>query len=129
MRKENLQSKKEPEPFRCPQCTRILFGVQCPCGFMVTRKTRPVIQENGELKEYAGDIYHQKVVKKQSDTEKKWIMCYWQAKHSGMTFKQAIGNFVRQYHYWPPENLPMMPKLPTQFYSKVIDVPPGELIR
>ena len=119
--------KKEQEPIRCPQCGQIrAAGPSCSqCGFQSTRKVRPVVQADGTLKEYVGDIYRPRVTKEEPDTHKKWKQVYFRAKNSkrGMTFNQARGLFFREFNYWPPMNLPFMPIHEGDWQRRVSDVP------
>jgi hypothetical protein len=60
-----------------------------------------------------------------SDTLKLWERCYWRAKNSKnrMTFIQARNLFFYENHYWPPSDLPLMPKNEIDWFRKVKDVP------
>jgi superfamily II DNA or RNA helicase len=113
------------EPRRCPQCTMIVIGPKCPCGFQFARwrKSRPVVQIDGTLREHSGDIFAPRVIRRMPDTQKLWERCYYSAKRSGKTFTQAIGWFVRQHGYWPPESLPLMPREVADLWRRVADVP------
>lgn len=126
-RVEKLRNKSESEPMRCPKCAKIMMSVRCSCGFQITRRTRPVVMENGELREHTGEIFKAKQTRAEPDTEKKWNICYWQAKNSGQTFRQAIGNFVRQHGYWPSTDLPLMPLESLTFWKRVCDTPVNQL--
>jgi hypothetical protein len=44
------------------------------------------------------------------------------------TFRQAEAIFVRENHYWPPRDLPFMPKSTADMWRKVSDVPRDSLI-
>ncbi len=117
------------EPFLCPECTRILTVRKCPCGFNVdpARKTRPVMQESGELKWQAGDVYVKKQRKDVRTATRDWCICYFRARNCGFTFRQAEALFFRDFHYWPLKNLKFMPKTARGWYLKVKDVPFSEL--
>lgn len=113
------------EPRRCPECTMIVIGPKCPCGFQFTRwrKSRPVVQLDGTLREHSGDIFAPRVVREMSDTQKLWERSYYAAKRSGKTFTQAIGWFVQKHGYWPPDDLPLMPREVADKWRRVADVP------
>jgi hypothetical protein len=75
---------------------RAAGGPSClQCGHKSERKSRVVVQANGDLKEVEGDIYKPRRIKELPDTEKIWRQCYMRAKNSknGMTFRQAEGCF------------------------------------
>jgi superfamily II DNA or RNA helicase len=125
MREAALREKREPEPFLCPRCRKVLDRADCKCGFKVTRKVRPVVQADGSIKEHEGDIYKPHRVCMKSDTMKLWEQKYYQARHSknGMTFRQAEALFFLENHYYPPHDLPLMPADPVDWHRKVKDVP------
>jgi superfamily II DNA or RNA helicase len=133
-REKRILAKEEKEPFLCPQCGRVLLSVKCPsCGFVmdIRRKSRPVAQSDGTIKQYFGDIFRPRKTDMRDDTEKKWIQMYWRAKNSknGMTFKQAESLFNQEHRYWPPRDLPNMPIDSLDWARKVRDVPFNKLIR
>lgn len=129
LREERLRSKQEPEPFRCPQCGQILSRSQCPCGFEVHRKSRPVVQKDGTLVEHRGDIYRERQTSTKPDTQKKWEACFWRCRRSGKTFRQAEGLFFHENGYWPPRDLPFMPTNEVDWTRRVRDVEMGALTR
>lgn len=112
LREERLRSKQEKEPARCPQCSQILAGTRCPCGFVLdlTKKSRPVVQSDGTLQEMPGDVYRPRVTRTKGDTIEKWRKVYYRARNSGMTWRQAEGLFFAENGYFPPHTLPLMPK-------------------
>ncbi len=123
-----------PEPFLCVQCKGVvvLAAVRrgplavCPhCGFTMdfTRRGRTVIQFDGTLHEHPGGPFKRKRVDHRPDTEALWVKYYWRAKNSEMTFKQAVGLFAHEQHYWPPKHLPLMPKEPLDWFIPVKSVP------
>lgn len=124
-----MREKKDPEPFVCPECDRVIVSRRCPCGHFVepAMKTQHVMQACGTLKMVAGDIYTPKVRKETPTTTKSWVKCYFRAKRAGMTFRQAEGLFVQENHFWPLKNLKLMPKNARDWYRKVADVPMGDL--
>ena len=131
-RAERLREKKEAEPITCPQCGKVrVTGAKCPaCGFEAHRKARVVVQIDGTLREVKGDIYKPRVVRQKPDTQRLWEGAYHRSRNSkrGMTFRQARGLFFHENHYWPPENLPMMPKDSKDWFCKVRDIPREKLL-
>lgn len=129
LREDRIRAQRSKEPSRCPRCAMILMGLTCSCGFVIDirRKSRPVIQADGSLREHFGDIFKPMRVKTRSDTEKLWERMYWRARNSGMTFRQALGLFARENYYHPPRNLPLMPFSELDFYARVQDVPRDRL--
>jgi hypothetical protein len=83
-----------------------------------------VVQASGKLVPRYGDIVKPRVTEKRNDTEEKWKQMYHRAKRSknGMTFKQAWGLFYKENGYFPPRNLPEMPKDELTWSRKVRDV-------
>lgn len=118
---------EEKEPARCPQCAKILLSSKCSCGFVITRKTRPVIDVDGRITNHEGDIYRPKKTKMMSDSEKKWISCYYRGRNSSMTFLQCEALFYREQGYYPPRTLPLMPVDAIGWRQKVKDVPANRL--
>lgn len=125
-RMEALREKKEAEPITCPQCSKVrASGPKChECGFQHQKKSRMVVQASGRLVPRYGDIVKPRVTEKRNDTEEKWKQMYHRAKRSknGMTFKQAWGLFYKENGYFPPRNLPEMPKDELTWSRKVRDV-------
>jgi len=132
MRKQRLQEKKEIEPIRCYRCGLIrAAGPVCPqCGTRFVKRSRPVVQANGECREMVGDIYRPRRVKCFSGTPKDWERAYYQAKNSKtrMTFNQALGFFFYRFHYFPPRDIALMPIDEYDFFLPVADVPSARLI-
>lgn len=141
IRADRLREKAEPEPYTCPQCrvvlARFVPGYRCPeCGYVFGanfQKSRPVMMEDGSLKEMAGDIYKPKVRRDVPTAQKKWVATYFRARNSGtMTFKQAEALFVQENGYYPLKNLKFMPlatgpNAERNWYLRVADVPREEL--
>ncbi len=129
MRNERLRNKTEREPMCCPKCRKILMTSRCPCGFEITRKTRPVIQEDGEIKEHGGDIFRARPTAHKPNTLELWEQMYYRARSSkkGRTFNQMRGLFFYENHYWPPPDMPYMPKSDRDWFRKVKDVPRSDL--
>lgn len=117
--------RAEAQPTVCPQCQRVLTRLNCPCGFNIDpgRKCRPVVQVDGTLSLVEGDIYHPIKTVFKPDTHTKWERIYWRAKKSGMTFRAAEGLFYSENRYYPPRDLPLMPRHERDWYREVADVP------
>lgn len=115
---------------RCPQCAKILMTNRCSCGFEITRKSRPVFMEDGTLKEHGGDIFRPRFTKMEPNTEQLWEKMYHRSRtyRKGRTFRQAIGLFYYEQGYFPPPNMPFMPKNEKDLFRKVSDVPRSELL-
>lgn len=125
MREERLREKKEPEPFPCPACGAYLNSVVCyNCGHKIDirRKSRMVVQPDGSLKEYHGDLYRPRVTKTEPDTVDKWRKLYWRARNGGMTFRQAYSLYLIDHGYYPPRDLPLMPRAEFDWCRKVSEV-------
>lgn len=127
LRQERLREKKEHEPICCPNCGQIRSGgPKClNCGHEASRSSRMVVQHDGRLVEHVGDVYKPRAVREYANTEKLWTSAYYRARKSrnGMTFSQAEGLFFYENHYYPPRTLPLMPKDPLDWFSRVKDVP------
>jgi len=135
VRADRLRRKRETgevEPFRCPQCTRILTVRVCPCGFEPRKRSRVVVQVDGTLKELMGDIYRPKAVAKGSGAIGKWVAMYWRSvrmKNKPRTFAQAFALFAAENNWqWPDRSWPLMPKRDIDVYNRVCDVPFKNLV-
>ncbi len=129
-RMEKMREKSEPEPIHCPKCHAIrLSGSLCKqCGYTSNAKSRVVIQVDGSLREYRGDILKPRRVSMQTDTEKLWTAVYFRMKKTGKTFRQAEALFYRENGYYPPKTLSRMPRDEGDWYRKVEDVSFDRLI-
>lgn len=114
-----------PQPSCCPKCCRVLNGLKCPCGFNIEpgKKSRPVVEIDGSLSLVEGDIYHPIRTTFKPDTHTKWEKIFWRARASGMTFRAAEGLFYTENRYYPPRDLPLMPRNDRDWYREVADVP------
>lgn len=120
------EARQPREPVRCPSCALVLASWRCPCGFTIDprRKSRPVIQADGSLIEMPGDIFIPRKTSRRPNTEALWTKAYFQARNSKtrQTFAQALAYFFHQHHYYPPLDLPRMPKDPGDLARAVADV-------
>ncbi|OHB80880.1 MAG: hypothetical protein A2W31_11535 [Planctomycetes bacterium RBG_16_64_10] len=131
-RQDKLREKREDEPIVCPKCNKVRsHGRTCTnCGYMAVKKSRVVIQKDGTLKEMTGDIYKPRYTKREANTADLWKQMYFRARSQkwAATFRQAEAMFVVENHYWPPRDLPLMPKDPADMWRKVADVPREALL-
>jgi superfamily II DNA or RNA helicase len=129
-RGERLREKRETEPIHCPACGLIrAAGPACPqCGQESKRKSRMVVQLDGSLKEYGGDIFRKRHVTQSPDAARVWERMYYRGKKAGMTFRQCEALFAVENRWaWPPRDLPLMPVNEFDWYAKVADVPKERL--
>lgn len=127
LRSNRLREKVEAEPMRCPKCAKILMTNRCSCGFEITRRSRPVIQEDGTLKEHGGAIFKPRFTKMEPNTQQLWERTHYRCKNSGKTSNQARGLFFYENGYFPPDGLPLMPKNDRDWFRKIKDVPRSDL--
>lgn len=129
LRAERMREGKEPDPIRCPECGSVRAGgVKCHvCGFQHTKSVRKVIQTDGTLKVMEGPVMKPRQVKLKANTEQLWKAAYHRIKRTGGTFSQARGLFCHEQFYFPPENLPLMPKRDIDWFRKIGEVAPSEL--
>ena len=130
-RAERLREKRETEPTVCPECGKVrLGGRQCPfCGFIAHRKSRIVVQVNGELRPVDGDVYKPRRVRRLWNEQQLWEKMYYRMKRAGRTFRQAEALYCVENHAWPPRDLPLMPKHSGDWWRKVAEVPRENLIQ
>lgn len=129
----------DPEPIRCPRCGAIYggwaikVGLTCSfpgCGFTFQRgflRSRPVVTEDGELREMTGDAYSPRKEQMRHDTLKTWVKVYYRCKRADKTFNQADALFAIENWYHPPRNLPLMPRGLADWFRKIKDVPETDL--
>lgn len=131
LRADRLRSGEEKEPSRCPQCGLILGGSVCQCGFIISRKSRPVVQSDGSLHEMEGAIYEPRRICQNLNGPALWERMYHRSRSEkgSRTFKAAMGLFcVENYGQWPNPSWPLMPRDRFDFYRLVADVPPERLV-
>jgi superfamily II DNA or RNA helicase len=131
MRIDEMRESPEKEPIICPECGfSRLRGEQCPaCGHRHWKRSRHVVQINGELKLVDGPSFRKHRRKTKPDTKKLWERMYHRArsKRWNATFRQAEAMFFVENHYYPPRDLPLMPESPADWYEKVGMVPKERL--
>lgn len=132
IRAEAMREKPELEPIVCPKCHACrLSGPTChKCGYSHAKRSRTVVQINGELKQVEGPTFKKHYTKQEPDTARKWETMYHRAKSKkwNATFNQAAALFFYENHYWPPKNLPLMPKDPSDWFERAASVPKERLI-
>lgn len=125
-RVQNIAKEKEPEPIVCPKCQATRSGgSKCHnCGFEHKKSVRFVIQESGELKKHSNPFFKKRKERISDDTSDKWKQCYFQMRNAKWpaTFNQAVSFFVKKHGYYPPKDLPLMPKSNSDWDRRVKDV-------
>lgn len=124
-REENFRTKSEPEPIACGKCGAVRKrGPSCwRCGHTTKVSCRKVIEEDGTLREVRGDVFKPRRVSNAPEHHKLWTSCVFRCKHTGRTFAQARGLFMRESRGMVPgEDFPFMPKSEDDWYRKVADV-------
>lgn len=125
-RYERYRTSAEPEPIVCPECTKVRpYGPQCPsCGHISHGQVRMIVQTNGKLKQVSGKIFRPRTVDQRPGAHDRWIACYWRCSNSSRTFRQARGLFQYENKGLSPGlDFPMMPKMASDWFLKVKDVP------
>lgn len=120
-----IRHRKMPEPITCPKCFGMrLGGDVCPkCGYHAIRPGRMVVEYDGTLRLSRASIYPRRVERETPSTLKVWKRCYYGHRRKKRTFNQAYAWFYRIEGYWPPRNLPLMPKLESDWSRRIADVP------
>lgn len=132
MRQEMMRERPELEPIICPKCgAGRLSGPTClRCGFTCHKRSRMVVQVNGDLRLADGPAYKPHRTKLEPDTAQKWKSMFHRAcsKKFDGTFNQAMALFFREQGYYPPKDLPFMPTEPADFFEKCSSVPKERLL-
>ena len=127
MRQDMMREHPETEPIICPRCGMgRLSGPTCPkCGYSHHERSRVVVQIDGTLKRQSGPSHRPHRIALRNDTQAIWERCYYRAKSKkwNATFNQALALFMRENHYYPPSDLPLMPNDAADWYERVADVP------
>ncbi len=120
-----LREKKDREPMRCPKCGMVVMTNKCPCGFEIKQKSRPVIMEDGQIREHHGDIFRPKFTKSDPNARELWEKMYWRSMKykKGRSFKQAMGLYCYENGFYPDRSFPFMPTDESDLYRKVDQVP------
>lgn len=118
-----------PEPICCPRCFSIrLRGDECPvCKYRYAKRSRPVVQLDGELKMQEGFAYKPYKIKKSEPTDAgAWKRLFWGCrKHRPNRTFQQLWNYDALQHGWKwlPRDLPLMPVEERHWFMPVGDVP------
>ena len=131
LRADRLRQKKEREPWRCP-CGRIMAGGKaCECGREIPpKKSRPVVMEDGSMRELNGDIFRPRRIYGGNDGRSRWEKMYWRSRNGKgiRTFRAAMALFSHENNWgWPDPTWPYMPIHELDFYQLVPDVPQERL--
>jgi DNA repair protein RadD len=129
-REDGFRDRGDPQPYPCPECGLVLMGGKCRCGYQAGRqgrRGRPVVQTDGTLRMVQGDPYARRVRICKDDTRELWRKMYYRAHRAGMNFRQAQGLFVTENHYWPPVDLPLMPKAGIDWHCRVDSLSASDL--
>lgn len=128
---DRIKNKLEPEPICCPKCQgERIGGSKCPhCGYEHTKSQRHVVMHDGKMVVKDGDVVKRKLIRKKPDTEALWkrliLSCHRYKKKR--TFKQLEAWFAHEHHYYPPRDIPLMPKRPEDFSRCVATIPINQL--
>lgn len=127
IRADRMRKGIEREPWRCPGCAQVMNGPKClGCGFAFVRKSRPVVQLDGEIREQVGDIFMPRRIYKANNGKSLWEKMYFRSRtqKGERTFRAAMALFAREnYNQWPDENWPFMPIHELDKYRLVSSVP------
>lgn len=132
MRADRMRTKVDKEPWRCPKCGQIMSRSVCVCGHeMPPKKSRPVVQADGSLREMTGDIYRPRTTYSRPDGKAIWEKMFWRSRteKGARTFRAAMALFARESmergkgYCWPDPTWPFMPIHELDKYRLVSSVP------
>lgn len=128
-RVKQIQEGEIKNPILCPNCHTVrASGSKCPtCGFEHSKTRRMVIQRDGSLRPIDYEPFRKIVRQEKDDTLKIWNNCYWRCRKSNRTFNQAMALFRHENNYWPPNDLPNMPREGIDWYERISRVPKERL--
>lgn len=118
------------EPLRCPQCSRIIGGGRCPCGYAGNKFARVVTQSDGRLVELNGKVFKPRRITQRPDGPKLWERMYYRSRtgKGARTFRAAMALFASENNWgWPDPKWPFMPRNELDTYRLVGDVPREDL--
>ena len=136
----------EPMGRVCPKCgmvhkafTRLVVCQYCGHELAIGKPSRPILQADGTLTQVTGEPIKPWKIKPTPEAEKIWTGLYWNAVKNGkdVTFNQLYSQFgyktavlagTRErpafwHSYYPPRDLPFMPKRQNDFHRKLKDIP------
>ncbi len=137
-RADRIRARKEPEPFRCPQCGLVVSRAVCPCGYMPQgKRSRPVVTTDGQLIEMTGDIFRPRRISQKPNGPELWERMYWRSQRRLITrkdgkevfvghprtFRQAFALFASENNWgYPDRRWPLMPLNPEDEFRLVAEV-------
>jgi hypothetical protein len=137
----------EPMGQVCPKCgmvhrafSRMVVCQYCGHQLHLGKASRPILQADGKLAEVTGEPVKQWKIRNTPEGQKLWEGQYWHAmKHQNgeVTPNELYARFAyrtaclagsRQkpaFHlsYYPPRDLPFMPRNPNDWHRKIKDIP------
>jgi len=141
----------EPMGQVCPKCgmvhkaySRLVVCQYCGHKLHLGKPSRPILQADGTLTQVSGEPIKQWTIRNTPEAERIWTGLYWNAvkKHKGdVTFNELYSRFhyktamlagTKQHPafwkaYYPPRDLPLMPKHPNDFHRYIKEVPKDAL--
>jgi superfamily II DNA or RNA helicase len=147
------EQREEGEPMGrvCPKCgmvhkpfSRMIFCQYCNHEMQLGKASRPILQADGTLQNVTGEPVKQWKIKKTPKAKKIWEGLYWSAMKKGngeVSFDQLYQRFHYKtavlagsmqkpaFHqaYYPPRDLPNMPKNPNDWHRNAGEVDRDEL--
>lgn len=131
---DKMRNGEEQPEIACPQCGLVrASGRSCPppplgCGHYMEKRQRWVLQHNGQLRPVYGSPVPVRVVREKPDTYQIWRRIYYRMRNAQRSFSQAEGLFVYENGYWPPRDLPLMPRDSISWFRRIDRVDKSELI-
>jgi len=150
------KQREEGEPMGrvCPKCgmvhkpfTRLVVCQYCGHELALGKASRPILQADGTLEMVSGEPVKQWVIRRTPEAQRIWNGLYWNAvkgkKKGDVTFNELYAQFgyktavmagTRErpafwHSYYPPRDLPFMPKRQNDWHRKLKDIPGDTLIR
>lgn len=129
-REESIRKKRgengddnSGEPFVCPKCAKVMKSRKCVCGFVIEKRSRPVVEIDGTLKEHRGSTVKERRVARDPSLIDLWRRMVYRSRKAGRTFAAAEALFAMENGWlYPNREWPMMPTNPEDFMRKVQDV-------
>lgn len=127
--REDRQRSGGTQPGRCPACGIVIFKPPCrACGWESKhwKRSKPVMQTDGTLREQGGDPFRPRSVSKRPDGPAVWERMYWRSRteKGSRTFRAAFALFAAENNWqWPDPSWPLMPTDDMDSFLLVSDVP------